>query len=185
MQNSSDRSYEKCAKTRATRIFSEAIRERTGIYVDYNSLDRCERGERVPGLDRFFAIVATLEFPMTAESFGGMAVDFFQESIDGPIALELIELELSDLKREPENIASVVGLWGKPSSLQLLKATRFNLSRVRSSLDELTLADTSEEEKRSSMRREIAEIETELRDLRRSIELMQDDPTKPAEWQLE
>lgn len=163
-----------------TKQLSEAIEERTGVHVDPNGLDRYERGERLPGLDRFFAIVATLEGEEIDHTFGFLAQLFYEHSLDGHIALELIEQEIEDFERDIEYLDDGLVI---PDKNQLLTHVDMRLRRVaiaKGNLEKLTLTNSAEEKKREELRNRLQTITLNSKTQIRLIEIGQLPPTKPA-----
>lgn len=160
-----------------TKQLSEAIEERTGVYIDFNSIDRYERGERMPGVDRFFAIIATLENEGIDSSFGTLCVPFYQCSLDGHIALERIEQRIYDLELDLEHSIE----FGTQDYLLRAAETRLNdISSLLPSLEKLTLETETDEKKREDLRMRISDLMAKAKAHKRQVERGQITPNPPS-----
>lgn len=75
-----------------TARLSDGIREATGVFIDKDTLIRIERGERLPDVQKFFAIAYTLG----GSRWESFACDFLEGSIDGIAALREVESDLRE-----------------------------------------------------------------------------------------
>lgn len=170
------RETRKAAGYKNTRLFSEAIEERTGVYVDYNSLDRYERGERMPGVDRFFAIVATLEESGYDHTFGLLAQFFYSKSLDGAIALEQVEQRIDDTETD---IELSIPFGDTDYLLSYYDKQLENLVKTQKALEKITLTSESEQAKRELLLAKIPELARKAKAKKRQIE--RENSTKPAQ----
>lgn len=92
---------------RNTKSFSEAIEEQTGVFIDKDTLFKLERGERLPDVEKYYAIVATLSPRKTIGSFANTANNFLwhsliqhDEFVDLTEQLNAIESEMQRIEAE-------------------------------------------------------------------------------------
>ena len=92
-----------------TELFSEAIEEKTGVYIDKDTLVRIERGERLPDVGKYFALILTL----SGDCWRNDSVQVMEESLRGRAALIELEDKLEWIRASVSGFCDALGVMEK------------------------------------------------------------------------
>lgn len=143
-----------------TTAFSNAIENKTGVYIDKDTLIRIERGERLPDVGKYFAIILTL----SGDAWREESIQIMEDSLNGRGALIELEDKLNWVKARVE---------GFLSSLEMLEEKELGLDvldSLRSSFEVFYSSDLDKIQEASSFASSI-QCDTEQDEIRR-IELL-------------
>lgn len=87
-----------------TASLSEAIETKTGVYIDKDTLIRIERGERLPDVGKYFAIILTL----SGDSWREDSIQIMEESLNGRGALIELDDKLQWIKANVEGFLNAL-----------------------------------------------------------------------------
>lgn len=104
-----------------TTAFSNAIENKTGVYIDKDTLIRIERGERLPDVGKYFAIILTL----SGDAWREESIQIMEDSLNGRGALIELEDKLNWVKASVEGfLSSLKMLEEKELGLDVLDSLR-------------------------------------------------------------
>lgn len=156
---------------KSARAFSKAIEERTGVYIDKDTILLIERGERLPDAEKYLALLATLTpaaNPMMLDDFVMRSFD----AIDGRFALEACELDIKELEISVEKYSDMLmhstacepALFS--SLLPVLKGESKLPSIYKTQIKEIKASSQIDRDKQADLLRRVEECETSLLSLK-------------------
>lgn len=85
---------------KSAKSFSDAIQEKTGVFIDKDTILLIERGERLPDVEKYYAIIATISNSNSLMCWQSWADDIIDYCLDGRSVLLVAEEDISLSERQ-------------------------------------------------------------------------------------